>query len=362
MGGWEGMERVRTASLPRLVAALLWILVVGCTPTARDRTSPTRPAPAPAASAPVGSQSPGCRTETPPPRSPPAHPAASPPDRGVVTRQLDVAGNTRTYLLALPSSYSSARPAPLILNFHGFGSNAVQQAAYSRLNDLGPERGFLVVTPQGSGSPARWALPDAIPGVDEVAFVRALLNELHGLWCIDEKRIYATGMSNGAAFSALLACRLEGRIAAVAPVAGINLVEPCDSPAPLSVIAFHGAADPVVPYEGGLIAGSFVVRSVPDAVAEWATHGRCDPYGDEVRIGTGVRLRAYDPCPGGIAVRLYTVEGGGHTWPGAPALPALGRATQEIDASQLLLDFFTERLGTGPLAILQPAAPALEPR
>ncbi|MFN2556487.1 MAG: PHB depolymerase family esterase [Nitriliruptorales bacterium] len=278
-----------------------------------------------------------------------------------MTRQVEVAGAVRTYLLALPSSYSSARPAPLILNFHGFGSNADQQAAYSRLNELGSERGFVVVTPQGSGSPARWTLPGTIPGSDEVAFVRALLDELHELWCIDDGRVYATGMSNGAAFSALLACRLEGRIAAIAPVAGINLVEPCESPVPVSVIAFHGTADSVVPFAGGRIADRFVVRSVPGAVAEWATHGRCVPDAEEVRIAAGVRLRAYDACPGGIAVRLYIVDGGGHTWPGSPALPSLGPVTHQIDASRLLLDFFSDHpRPTGSLAPLRTSAPAFE--
>ncbi len=259
-----------------------------------------------------------------------------------MTRQIEVTGNVRTYLLAVPSYLSGPRPAPLVLNFHGFGSNALQQALYSRLNDLGPERGFVVVTPEGSGSPARWTLPGAIPGIDEVAFVRALLDQLHEQLCIDERRVYATGMSNGAAFSAHLACRLEGRIAAIAPVAGINLVEPCESPAPLSVIAFHGTADAVVPFRGGRIAGSFLVRPVPDAVAEWAAHGRCAPAAADLRIAAAVRLRAYEACPGGNSVRLYTIEGGGHTWPGAPAVPTLGPVTPEIDASRLLLDFFAE--------------------
>ncbi|MDQ4129593.1 MAG: polyhydroxybutyrate depolymerase [Actinomycetota bacterium] len=278
-----------------------------------------------------------------------------------MTRQIEAAGAIRTYLLAVPSSHPSPQPAPLILNFHGFGSNALEQAAYSRLNDLGPERGFVVVTPEGSGSPARWTLPRAIPGIDEVAFVRALLDQLHEQLCIDDRRVYATGMSNGAAFSAHLACRLESGIAAIAPVAGINLVEPCQSPAPLSVIAFHGTADAVVPFHGGRIAGTFLVRSVPDAVAEWAAHGHCPTAADDVRIAPDVRLRVYDACPRGNTVRLYTIEGGGHTWPGAPLVPTLGPVTHEIDASRLLLDFFAAHpRADGPPAPLAPTAADFE--
>lgn len=320
------------ALLPRApVAALLSILLLtaGCTRTVRSRPAPDV-SHATATSAPIEAAPGGC-----------GGPAAA--LTGVRTEQVEVAGTVRTYIAAVPDSYSGVQPLPLVLNFHGFGSSAAQQAAYSRLNELGPERGFLVVTPQGSGSPARWTLPGTLPGVDEVAFVRALLDELRTLWCVDEQRVYATGMSNGAAFAAVLACQLDGRITAIAPVAGINLVEPCESGPPVSVIAFHGTADSVVPYSGGRIVGSFMVRSVRDAVAEWAEYDRCTFEAVEAVVSEHVRRRAYGDCAAQTAVRLYTVEGGGHTWPGAADVPPLGPVTDEIDASRLLLDFFSDR-------------------
>ncbi|MDP8927909.1 MAG: hypothetical protein M3O70_04835 [Actinomycetota bacterium] len=312
-------------------AGLLCILalVAGCKPTFPGRGSPALPEPAPGASNHHEARLVGCE-------------GIAPTTAGVMTRQIDVDGTMRTYLLAVPRSYSGTRALPLLLNFHGYGSNAPQQAAYSRLNELGSRRGFLVVTPEGSGSPARWTLPDTVPGVDEVAFVRALLDELRARWCIDEQRLYATGMSNGAAFAALLACELDGRIAAVAAVAGINLVEPCESGAPVSVIAFHGTADSVVPYAGGRIFDSVEVRSVGEAVAGWAGHNRCASDADEARVSDNVRRRAYVGCAAGTAVRLYSVEGGSHTWPGAAYVPPLGAVSDEIEASQLVLDFFSE--------------------
>ncbi len=317
------------SQLRSYLASLLGILVLvaGCAARTPGRASPAIPSPAPTSST-LGAEPGGCAG------------AAAPPE-GVVTQQVEVDGTPRTYLLAAPRSYSAMRPVPLVLNFHGYASNAVQQAAYSRLNELGSRRGFLVVTPEGSGSPARWTLPDAFPGVDEVAFVRALLDELGGRWCVDEERVYAIGMSNGAAFAALLACELDGRIAAIAAVAGINLLEPCDSGGPVSVIAFHGTADAVVPYAGGRIFDRFEARPVPEVVAGWAEHNRCDSEANDVRVSEHVRHRVYGECPAGSAVRLYIVDGGGHTWPGAAHLPPLGPVTDEIDASQLALDFFT---------------------
>ncbi|MDP8960121.1 MAG: hypothetical protein M3N32_00580 [Actinomycetota bacterium] len=331
LAGLERPTSMRGRPLRIPFAGLLCILALmaSCAPTFPGRRSPALPAPAPAASVQHEARPVGCE-------------GTAPPTAGVMTRQIDVDDRMRTYLLAVPRSYSGTRPVPLVLNFHAYGSNAPQQAAYSRLNELGSRRGFLVVTPEGSGSPARWTLPDTVPGVDEVAFVRGLLDELRALWCIDEQRLYATGMSNGAAFAALLACELDGRIAAVAAVAGINIVEPCESGAPVSIIAFHGTADTVVPYAGGRIFGSLEVRSVGEAVAEWAEHNRCASDADEVRVSENVLRRAYGGCAAGTAVHLYTVEGGGHTWPGAANLPPLGPVTDEIEASQQVLDFFGE--------------------
>lgn len=323
---------MRRRPLRTPIVGLLWILalVAGCAPRVPGRASPASPAPAPGVSTPLEAGSDGCEGV-----------AARP--GGVVTRQIEVGGTMRTYLLAVPRSHSPPRPVPLVLNFHGFASNATQQAAYSSLNELGSRRGFLVVTPEGSGSPARWTLPGTtLSGIDEVAFVGALLDELGALWCIDEQRVYATGMSNGAAFAALLACELDGRIAAIAAVAGVNLVQPCESGAPVSVIAFHGTADSVVPYAGGRIFDSFEVRSIAEAVAEWAEHNRCASDPGEVRVSEHVRRRAYSECAVGTTVRLYTVEGGGHTWPGAADIPPLGPVTDEIEASQLVVDFFSE--------------------
>ena len=131
---------------------------------------------------------------------------------------LESGGLKRTYILHVPPSYDGTRQMPLVLNFHGFGSNAGQQAIYSGLPAKGDSAGFIVVTPNGSGTPQHWNLV-TIGGVDDVAFVRELLDRVESQLCIDTRRVFTAGISNGAAFALRVACAMPDRITAVAAVA-----------------------------------------------------------------------------------------------------------------------------------------------
>jgi polyhydroxybutyrate depolymerase len=157
----------------------------------------------------------------------------------------------RTYILHIPPQYDGSTRLPLVLNLHGFGSNARNQAAYSRLPQKADEEGFIVVTPDGAGTPQQWNNAQLPSGVDDVAFIRDLLDHLEATLCIDPARIYAAGISNGAAFSSRLACNMPDRIAGIALIAATIYPIICDSESPTPVIAFHGTADRCVPYEGG---------------------------------------------------------------------------------------------------------------
>jgi polyhydroxybutyrate depolymerase len=273
---------------------------------------------------------------------------------GVTTESVPFGAATRSFRLAVPPGRG---PFPLVLNFHGLGSNAVQQAAYSRLEQKGPQRGFIVATPQGTEPLGFWNIvPEKVAAPDDVAYTGALLDHLEATRCVDPTRVDVTGISNGAGLSALLACRITGRLAAMAPVSGLNLVAPCPTGAPLSVLDFHGTGDPVVPYNGGGLgeglgslgaALGIHVYPEPDEVAAWAARDRCARPATRTAVTAQVQRTAYHGCAAGTAVVLYTIVGGGHTWPGSLDVRSLGVTTHDVDAADLILAFFAQHSRPG---------------
>jgi polyhydroxybutyrate depolymerase len=261
--------------------------------------------------------------------------------------QLTVEGVQRSYLLALPDALDPTRPTPVILNFHGSGSDMNQQAAYSRLAQMGTERGYIVVTPDGTGTPKGWSLAG---GADDT-FVAQLLDTLEAGACVDRDRVFAAGISNGSAYSALLACRAPHLLAAVAMVAATTPA-PCPEQVRPSVIAFAGTADPVVPYDGGAVqsegARGLAAPAAEPSIAAWAAHDGCDPTPTDEVIDD-VTVRTWSGCDDS-EVSFYRIDGGGHTWPGpidvaSLGLDRLGATTSTVDATALMLDLF-DRTGS----------------
>lgn len=271
-------------------------------------------------------------------------PGASPPSRGNTNRTLDYGGLARTYILRIPPGYDGSAPVPLVLNFHSFGSNAVQQAVYSGLSAKADDEGFVLVTPNGTGEPQRWNNALLPSGADDVGFVRALLDTLTAELCIDTTSVFAAGMSNGSAFVQRLACAMPERITAVAAVAAFVLPLRCETETPVGIIAFHGTEDACVPYGGGMTrcgAQSVPVPAAEVSAGNWARHNGCNPQPSVTGVAEHVRSIAYSECRNGASVVLYSVEGGGHTWPGSIEVPRLGATTQEIRATDLIWEFFT---------------------
>jgi polyhydroxybutyrate depolymerase len=270
---------------------------------------------------------------------------------GTTTRHATVAGGDREYLLAVPDDYDPATPAPLLFDFHGLGSNMIEQARYTMLDQRGGARGYVVITPNGEGDLLRhWSL--LLSANPDVAFVQAMLRETTRTLCIDRARVYSTGISNGAMFSTVLACALPGLFAAVAPVAGVNATPVCRTGTPrVGVLAFHGTADPIVPYAGGdYFSGAPLARvlavppatPVDGAMSAWAAFDGCASPAAQQWVGDDVQHLVWPGCAERGAVQLYRVVGGGHTWPGAIAVQAerLGSTTSSIDATKLVLDYF----------------------
>jgi polyhydroxybutyrate depolymerase len=264
-------------------------------------------------------------------------------------RTLRVNGVERTYLVDVPPSYRPGTPAPLVMVFHGAGGSGRRLAPHTGFSRLAGREGFVTVYPDGLGR--RWNDGrSALATQDDVGFVKALLDTLERELTLDSTRVYAAGISNGAMFSYRLACELPGVFAAIAPVAGAtpaNLAESCGRTAPVSVLAIQGTADPLLPYAGGVGGGRVSVLSAAGSIAFWARVAGCgaapavtdEP--DRVRDGTRVRVTMYSGCRDGRAVELYTMEGGGHTWPGGPPVGrSVGRVSREIDATALIWAFF----------------------
>jgi polyhydroxybutyrate depolymerase len=196
------------------------------------------------------------------------------------------------------------------------------------------------VAPDGTGQPRQWNIV-ATTQADDVAFIDDLLEDAAKRACIDPSRTYSTGISSGAAMSSLLACEEDGPVRAIAPVAGVAYLSfLCDAGPARSVIAFHGTDDRVLAYAGGPIpgAGGLLYPGVAQAMAGWADRARCAPTPEQLQASPHVTLERWQGCADGTTVELYIIDGGGHTWPGAISVPYLGETTDEISATDILLD------------------------
>jgi polyhydroxybutyrate depolymerase len=264
---------------------------------------------------------------------------------------LEWGGLVRSALVHVPPSYDAAAGAMLVLNFHGFGSDAPQEALLTRMSDASDERGFLVAYPYGvlsswnAGQCCGTAWADA---VDDVGFVRALLDELAERYCVDPRRVFATGMSNGGFLSHRLGCELADRLAAIAPVAGVLGLssEACQPARPVPVLDIHGTADPLVPYEGGVplvgwdTGGMIDFPSVAETVDAWRAIDGCGEA-SEVSYAVGdATCTRWPACAGASEVVACVIDDGGHTWPGGTPIPGLGKTSHDLDATAAMLDFF----------------------
>lgn len=264
----------------------------------------------------------------------------------------------RMYLAHVPGGGSPSGGWPVVLAFHGGGSNPERMADFSGLSATADQHGFAVVYPGGTGIIEAARTFNAGNccgramrlGIDEIAFVTALLADLSGLMLLDEQRIYATGMSNGALMAYHVADKLSHRIAAIAPVAGPMGFATCAPAEPVAVIHFHGTADEFAPFAGGIGKKSVSKTnfySVEHTIAAWVSANGCalTPRVEElppaVDDGTHVTRHVYDGGIQGAEVVLYQIHGMGHTWPGRETpFPALGRVTHNLDANEVLWEFF----------------------
>ncbi|MEW6092992.1 MAG: PHB depolymerase family esterase [Chloroflexota bacterium] len=259
-------------------------------------------------------------------------------------------GLERSYVLHIPSEVDPSQPTALVLAFHGITLDAYEMIRISGFNTQSDAAGLIVVYPNASGKQLSWngghcCGEAALNNVDDVGFVRALLDELSALLNIDPKRIYATGFSNGAILAYRLACEMSDQIAAISPVSATQAIEDmqvCQPARPVPVIHFHGTDDEPNPYNGGETPGGVQFISVADAIQFWVDFNGCP--GEPQRSESGSIIHdVYAPCQSNTSVELYTVTGGKHAWPGGEAVNLrMGEPTMEISATILMWEFFLE--------------------
>lgn len=262
---------------------------------------------------------------------------------------LSFGGLQRTYLVHVPPGLP--QPAGLVINLHGAGMNGPQQAALTGYDAVADAHGFVVAYPDGID--ASWAdgrgasVPDR-QGVDDVGFLAALIDRLSRDYAIPPGRVFVTGMSAGAFMANRLACERADLVSAVAPVAGtLGAGLSCTPSRPVSIMAVHGTADPVVPFGGGDMVGRggpSQIVSAPALAERWREMNRCPgPLVDDPASGGDIEQMTAAGCADATEVVLVTINGGGHTWPaGRFALPAavVGPTSYAVDASGASGQFF----------------------
>ncbi|MDO8734757.1 MAG: PHB depolymerase family esterase [Elusimicrobiota bacterium] len=267
-------------------------------------------------------------------------------------KKLEFGGRTRTYLLHIPASFNGKKAVPLVIVLHGGGGNAsktVETTGFSKKSD---EAGFIVVYPNGTGRLKKiltwnagnccgYALDN---NVDDVGFIRELINQIEKELKIDGRRIYATGISNGGMMAYRLACELSDKIAAIAPVAGAFNIDTTPKN-PVSVMIFHGTADQHVLYEGGepkkrADRRSRTDKSVAFAADFWVNHNGCSAKPNRTEKGN-IIMEKYTGGRKNSEVVLVTIKNGEHAWPGGkPAWRGGDIPTTEISATDEMWNFF----------------------
>jgi polyhydroxybutyrate depolymerase len=295
---------------------------------------------------------------------------------GQLTLSFSAGGKTGTYIESVPSILGQAhpKPMPVVFDLHGYIEPASFQDLGTQLSAFGDSHGFVTITPQLTESGvARWDVSAHSP---DIAWLGKLLTHVESTRCVDQRRVFVTGLSMGAFTSSAVACELSSRVAAVAPVAGLQAFSWCRPKRPVPVVAFQGTTDPFVSYTGGPgpaalklpapdgskktvgqeikahphAAGNPLPQSIPTQVATWAKRNGCGSKPTKTQIASDVTRVTY-PCAADSSVQFYVIKGGGHTWPGAPpgAFPAsaVGKTTTSISTNQIIWNFFQAHPLTG---------------
>ena len=265
-----------------------------------------------------------------------------------ITESITHDGMQREYIIYIPANYTGNSAFPLVLNFHGYGSNASQQMWYGDFRSIADTAGFIVIHPQGTllNGITHWNVGGWTVGstVDDVGFVDVLLDSVSDNYNIESTRIYATGMSNGGFMSFLLASQLSEKIAAIGSVAGSMTPETYNNSNPqhpIPILQIHGTTDDVVPYNGEIW-----TLAIDEILQYWVNYNNCNAIPIITTLpdidpndGSTVEHIVYSDGNNYVNVEHFKVTGGGHTWPGN--FIGGDGTNYDIDASVEIWNFFS---------------------
>jgi polyhydroxybutyrate depolymerase len=288
----------------------------------------------------------------------PARPQAAPPvgrgraaapASGRSVEQLTVDGVERQYVRYEPAGLDETASVPLVLVLHGRGGTGPIAELLYDMNEQADAHGFVVAYPTALGDPPTWHSGLGMGGGqgDDVAFIRALVEREASRRPLDRARIFVCGHSSGAMMSYRLAGEASDLFPAVGIVAGaVGMRGPNGATMtiqkpdrPVSIIHFHGTADPLVPYTGGTRRGPAGFVPVADSIRFWVDADGCDPTPTTETIGVA-RRETYGNGRDGSEVTLWTIDGGGHGWPKETGRSNVAVTPAGISATELIWAFF----------------------
>ncbi len=285
-----------------------------------------------------------------------------------INGSLSYKNNERIYRLYIPSSYSKKEGLPLVVALHGTETNIDKIERRTGLSNKAEEEGFILVYPGGSGQfrdllltwNARFCCGYAVENnIDDVGFINSLIDEIILNFNIDTKQVYIIGFSNGGMLAYRIASELSEKINGVAVVSGAMGGKTFESsltykiPKPkkeIPLIIFHGRKDEIVPYDGGttessktINTGAYSYLSVEEAVSFWISNNECsiEPETSTIKEGK-VTVDFYSKCKNNSNVVLYTLNEGGHSWPGGVKIGEDGSIVEYISATDIIWEFFSD--------------------
>ena len=278
----------------------------------------------------------------------------------IIDETFEFEGATRMHKVYLPANFSDN--SPLVLNLHGYTSNAFQQVFYTNMNAVAEENDFVVVFPDGTTDQygiTFWNSEILGESVNDLGYLEALIDSMILNYNIDPNRVYMCGMSNGGFMSYYSACELSDRIAAIASVTGTMnnaILDNCNPERAVPVLEIHGTADGTVPYNGASSTGSFqTMMPIEEVVDFWVNHNNCmleseleleDISTSDMSTVTHFKYTGGD---NGSSVEHYRINEGGHTWPGS--IIPLPSTNHDIIASEVIWDFFKQYTLNGLLTV-----------
>lgn len=256
---------------------------------------------------------------------------------GFFDLKLMSSGDERSYRVHLPSGYDTQTALPVIIAMHGYTESVENFTQVTHYEEAADKHQFISVFPAGKASLGvpGWNAGSccgsaSLQGVPDVQFISDLIDKLDQDYCIDKKRVFASGFSNGGMLSHRLACELSDRIAAIGAVSGTMAIDECKPARPVPVLHIHGTSDPVVSYDLGALA-----KNVPDTISGWVSRNLCGMSTAIVYDKGSAKCERYNGCAEGADVELCTIDGGVHEWPAGGTANGMG----DLNATEYIIDF-----------------------